>query len=48
MGKFKLAKANKKRTPSRTAGAIPCLILVFGAILLFSLMIYGLLSTNAP
>jgi hypothetical protein len=46
MGRFKPVK-QKKGTPRVTPGALPCVILVLGALLLFSLIIYGLLSNVA-
>jgi hypothetical protein len=46
MGKFKPARP-KKGTPRVSPGALPCVILVLGALMLFSLIIYGLLSNVA-
>lgn len=43
MAKLKAARPGKK-TKSGFAGAIPCLILVITAILLVSLLFYGMLK----
>ncbi len=41
MGKFKLAKGKRKQPPR--SGAIPCLILLVGAITLFTLLLWAVL-----
>lgn len=46
MGKFKPAR-QKKEAPRVSPGALPCVIIVLGALILFSLLIYGLLSNVA-
>lgn len=46
MGKFKPVR-HKKDAPRVSPGGLPCVIIVVGALILFSLLIYGLLSNVA-
>ena len=45
MAKYKLA-AKTKAKPSRTRGLIPCLVLIVGGIILFSVFFYYMLKSS--
>lgn len=47
MAKFKPAKSGKSKEPvnPKAQGAIPCLILIIGGILMVALLFYGMMSS---
>ena len=46
MAKFKPVSKTKRKT-SKTRGLIPCLILIVGGIVLFSLFFYAMLRSSS-